>query len=425
MDVLVLAHRAPVAPITGANVKVYHVLRAMLERGIRPHLRCFGTPDEGRRLSESFDGDSIGSIEVVGHDPLSIVPRVGMAFLRGSSLTDAMFDSRQMRSSVAEAVKRHGIRRAFAYSSSMAQFVPVELRARTFMELADLDSQKFSAYAKERPAPMRWVHAIEGRRQAERERTIIEQFGRCSLVSAREIALLRRQLPDLHPDRVMLLRNGVDTAYFAACEARESGDRDRVAAEAEFIFTGVMDYPPNVQAVGWFATQVLPGLRTRVPGARFTVVGTRPSAQVRRLGTLPGVVVTGAVDDVRPYLARATACVVPLTTARGVQNKAIEAMACGKAVVCSPAVHEGVGARPGVDYLVADAAAQWVEVLACVADDCALRSGLGGSARGWVVDNHDWARCLSPLFEFLEGPVAKVCPGNGAADEPLVFQMDD
>src|SRR5699024_3911989 len=108
-----------------------------------------------------------------------------------------------------------------------------------------------------------------------------------------------------------------------------------------------LDYRPNVEGLVWFATHVMPALQRRIGDAKLLVVGRDPAEAVRRLHGHHGVSVIGPVDDVRPWLERASVAVAPLQLARGVQNKVLEAMACQRAVVCSPAAAEGIDARAG------------------------------------------------------------------------------
>jgi glycosyltransferase involved in cell wall biosynthesis len=110
------------------------------------------------------------------------------------------------------------------------------------------------------------------------------------------------------------------------------------------VFTGIMDYAPNVEAATWFSKEVWPLVRARAPEAEFLIVGARPTAAVRRLSEEAGVTVTGSVDDVRPYLWRSTVAIAPLFAARGQQNKVLEAVAAGLPIVTTPVVAEGLPA---------------------------------------------------------------------------------
>jgi len=164
-----------------------------------------------------------------------------------------------------------------------------------------------------------------------------------------------------------------------------------------------MDYWPNIDAVIWFTDQILPLIRQTVPEAGFWIVGTRPTREVMRLAALPGVVVTGRVPDVRPYLAQARVAVAPLRIARGIQNKVLEAMALGTAVVATPQAFEGIEALPGRDLLVAGSATEFAAAVIGLLRDDAAAARLGRQAARTVHASYSWAQRLAPLDRLLEG----------------------
>jgi glycosyltransferase involved in cell wall biosynthesis len=167
------------------------------------------------------------------------------------------------------------------------------------------------------------------------------------------------------------------------------------------VFTGNMDYWPNADAVIWFAREVMPVLRARVPGIRFWIVGANPIEAVRALGDLAGVFVTGRVEDVRPYVAHAAAIVCPLRIARGIQNKVLEGMAMGRPVITSGPAFEGVRARAGEDLIVADGVEGFVAAVVAVLDGKWV--GLGARARAAMEGGYAWERVLGRLEGYLGG----------------------
>jgi glycosyltransferase involved in cell wall biosynthesis len=158
-----------------------------------------------------------------------------------------------------------------------------------------------------------------------------------------------------------------------------------------------MDYRPNVEGVAWFASEVWPLVRAGLPDAQFDVVGSRPARRITELAREPGINVTGRVDDVRGYLARARVSVAPLRIARGVQNKVLEAMAMAKPVVATPEAADGIEAEPGRDLVVAgDAQAFAASVLALLRDGSRAES-IGRAARACVERHYRWDRNLAIL----------------------------
>ena len=204
--------------------------------------------------------------------------------------------------------------------------------------------------------------------------------------------------------------NGVDLEYFRPTDA--AGD------EAGCVFVGALDYRPNIDAACWFCREAWPEIRRRRPDVRLLLVGRKPAAAVRRLAAVPGVEVVGQVPDVRPYLTRAAVAVNPLRIARGLQNKVLEAMAMGKAVVASPQALAGLRRRDEAPALCAATTPEWVEIVANLLDQPERRRRLGAEGRRFVETHHDWAACLSP-FDALLGLGA----GGAAASRDRAFSV--
>lgn len=201
------------------------------------------------------------------------------------------------------------------------------------------------------------------------------------------------------------MSNGVDLEFFSPAHPPGS-----MLGNASLVFTGVMDYRPNVEGVRWFVEHVFPRIRSQVPAARVFIVGNRPTAEVRRLERHRGVSVTGFVPDIRDYLAGATACVAPLRIARGIQNKVLEAMAMGRPVVTTPAAYEGIQATSGTDLVVADTEEAFATATVELLQNPAHAARIGRNARACVERRYSWATNLRVLEEIFtgaqQGPIA-------------------
>jgi glycosyltransferase involved in cell wall biosynthesis len=158
------------------------------------------------------------------------------------------------------------------------------------------------------------------------------------------------------------------------------------------VFTGQMDYAPNIDAVRWFAGEVMPML----PSARFAIVGRKPPEAVLRLAGAR-TTITGAVPDVRSWLAAADVVAAPLRIARGIQNKVLEAMAMARPVVASPSAFEGIEAEPGRHLIVADEAEAQAEAISGLLDDPERAAAMGRAARLRMEQAYRWDARLEPL----------------------------
>jgi polysaccharide biosynthesis protein PslH len=407
---LYLTHRIPFPPNKGDKIRSYHLLKA-LARDYRVYLgTAIDDIDDWRHLDALRE--HCAEVFAIG-----VRPRLArFASLRGlatgEALTVPYYRSRRMARWVRATLERHAIEKAVVFSAAMAQYVIDRPRLATLVDLVDVDSAKWRQYAPRARWPMSWVYAREAERLLEFERSIAARSVAVTLVSAAETALFLEHAPEAE-GKAFTVRNGVDAEFFAPDPARAS---PYSAEAAPIVFTGAMDYWPNVDAVTWFARQVLPAVRARVPAAVFTIVGMNPAPAVRALAELPGVAVTGRVEDVRPYLQHARAVVAPLRIARGVQNKILEAMALEKTVVATSACLEGLGVRAGTEILAADDAGGFAtavgDVLAGATD-----AAIGRAARAHVVAEYGWARNLARIDQLLSGRGEVPAAAPTVADE--------
>jgi glycosyltransferase involved in cell wall biosynthesis len=204
---------------------------------------------------------------------------------------------------------------------------------------------------------------------------------------------------------VSAVATGVDTEFFAP-----SGGVGP-AAGPELVFTGSMDWMPNEDGILWFAREILPRLRARVPDATVTVVGRNPTAALKALaGEGSGIRVTGRVDDVRPYMERARVFVVPLRVGGGTRLKIYEAMAMGLPVVSTTVGAEGLPVRDGEHLVIGDTPDAFADACAALLRDPPRASAIGTAAQTLVREHFDWARIARDFVETCESVVALRAP---------------
>jgi len=163
-----------------------------------------------------------------------------------------------------------------------------------------------------------------------------------------------------------------------------------------------MDYYPNQLAMFDFCQDVLPLLHAELPQLKLYIIGAEPSAKVKELGNLPGVTVTGSVDDIRPHVQKCQLTVAPLEIARGTQNKILESMAQGVPVVCSRQAAGGVDAEPGEHLLVADTPQQYVDHIVGLLTQPEALESLAKMSRARVRSHHDWGNSMARLDKILQ-----------------------
>lgn len=397
-DLLLLVHRLPYPPNKGDKIRSWHLLRHLAAR-YRVHLATFvDDPDDWRHV------DHVRKLCASSHfAPLN--PRLARlrslgALLSSRPMSLDYYRDRGTRHWVRQTLAARRIERIVVFSSPMAQYVQRHDGARRIVDLCDVDSEKWRQYAQQRPWPANMMYGLEARRLLAYERKVAAASDAALFVSEPEAQLFATLAPE-SAARIGWYGNGVDTAYFAPDDVHVD---PYSPGEQAIVFCGAMDYWPNVDAVQWFARDVLPAVLAREPHARFVIVGARPSPEVQALATLPGVTVTGTVPDVRPYVAHAALSVAPLRVARGIQNKVLEAMSMAKTVVLTPQALEGIEATPGRDVVVAHDAPSFVTA---VCARLAAPGIHGAAARRLVERAYGWDARLAALDALLEAPAPR------------------
>jgi sugar transferase (PEP-CTERM/EpsH1 system associated) len=392
-----LVHRIPFPPDRGDKIRSFHVLKKLAQ--IAPvHLACFA--DDARDMGYGTALEPYTASRcIVQRQPNK--PKAALqSLVRHSPLSVELFDHPHIKSFVEAKIASGDIDHIFVFSGQMAHFVPVGFDGSFTMDFVDVDSAKFEAYAKDLPKwqPMHWVHAREGRLLSGFESRIARRADRSLFVSEAEATLFRERSGQ-SADVVRALGNGVDLDFFAA--DAPFAPLSPLPEGPIAVFTGQMDYRPNMDAVVHFAHDVLPKIRAEYPTASFVIVGRNPAAEVSALSGLPGVIVTGAVDDVRSWLSAADVVVAPLLLARGIQNKVLEAMAMAKPVVASPAAAEGIYAKDGRDLIVAAHAPAMAVAVLRLFDDPESAKKMGQAARQQVEAHYSWDAQLACLPQLM------------------------
>jgi sugar transferase (PEP-CTERM/EpsH1 system associated) len=393
-NLLLLVHRIPYPPNKGDKIRSYHLLKH-LAGSYRVHLGTF--------VDDANDWQHVPLVKALCADshfaalnPRSARIRSLGALLTNRSLSLDYYRDRTLQHWVDELMQRVKIDRVLVFSSAMTQYVEAYSDTTRVVDFVDVDSDKWRQYAAKKSWPMSWLYRHEARQLLRYERHVAGTCDASLFVSEPEAALFRTLAPE-STAKIGFFNNGVDTDYF-------SPDRDYPDPYPQttpvMAFTGAMDYWPNIDAVQWFAAEVFPALRKSHATLQFYIVGARPSDAVKALANTDGIVVTGTVADVRPYIAHAAVAIAPLRVARGIQNKVLEAMAMARPTVVSPQALEGIDATPGSELLVAETASDFVDMVSSL-----LRQEnrtLGVAARRKVEQAYSWPSNLAAINIRLE-----------------------
>lgn len=399
-EILFIAHRVPFPPDRGDKIRSWNIVKR-LARIAPAHIAAFADNAEDMAHADALEEVAASQKIILRNRRPAVAAVAGL--IKGRPLSVALFDHPEMGAHIARLLVERPISAVFAYSSQVAQFLPaLPSGVRFIMDFVDVDSAKYAAYGEVQGGPMGWINRREARKLLAFEQQVAGRADLSLFVSAAEAELFGG-LTGLSADRVMPVENGVDLDYFSAGAAFEPLSPEQRGGGPLLVFTGQMDYRPNIEAVDGFARRSFMHIRERHPKARFAIVGRNPAPSVKSLGSLPGVIVTGAVDDVRGWLASADIVVAPLRLARGIQNKVLEAMAMARPVIASPQAAEGIDAVAGTHLLVApDSPAEVAAALHLLQDREAARR-LGSAARARVEARYSWDSTLASLPLIVSG----------------------
>ncbi|WP_153110303.1 TIGR03087 family PEP-CTERM/XrtA system glycosyltransferase [Propionivibrio limicola] len=398
-NILYLVHRLPYPPNKGDKVRSYHLLKH-LAAAHRVYLGTFidDPQDEGfvDRVAELCAGMHIAHLS----PPLAKLRSLA-GLLTHEALTLPYYRDKALQAWVGWTLREAKIDAVVVFSSAMAQYVlgaEAVQGVRMLVDFVDVDSAKWSQYAANHRWPLSWLYRREGGRLLDFERRVARQADQSFFVTDEETALFLRFAPEcaecVHP-----MNNGVDAEFFSPEHPLPS---PYGADERALVFTGAMDYWPNIDAVSWFVAEILPSLLERHPTLRFYIAGRSPDPAVRALAG-EHVVVTGTVPDVRPYLRHAALAVAPLRLARGIQNKVLEAMAIGVPVLASRECAAPIDAEAGRDFLIAGSADEYREQIDSLLADPALAASIGRAGRQRVLARYSWEANLAVIDRYLDG----------------------
>ena len=394
-NLLYLVHRLPYPPNKGDKVRSYHLLKHLAARH-RVFLGTFIDDPQDEAYVDKLP-EFCADMHIARISPRTARIRSLSGLLSNEALTLPYYRNAGLQAWVERTLREQKIDAAVIFSSAMAQYVQGVPDLRTLVDFVDMDSAKWTQYAANHRWPMSWLYRREGSRLLAFERAVAQRATHSFFVTENETELFFRSAPECK-GRVDAMCNGVDAEFFSPAHAFSS---PYPSGEVPLVFTGAMDYWPNIDAVTWFSTEILPQMLQRRPDLKFYIVGRSPTPAVMALAG-ERVVVTGTVDDVRPYLQHARVVVAPLRLARGIQNKVLEAMAMGVPVVASQECSEPVDAVPERDFLTAGTVEDYQRQIECLLQSPDRADAMGKAAREQVLARYSWDAHLSNIDRYLE-----------------------
>ncbi len=398
---LLLTPQFPYPPHQGTTLRNYNLI-AGLARHHEVHLLSFGDPAGSR--GTPLD-DLCRTVQILPPPERTTLQRVqGLAFSRLPDMAQRL-PSAAFQDALDATLAREDPDVVEVEGIELAQYLfqVADCRGAAKRPLLVFDDHNAEYVLQQRAfetdirQPRRWIGAaysfVQWQRLKGYERRACHAADRIVAVSDTDAAAIRRLDAGLEP---VVVPNGVDIGFYAAdVPAIEEGAGP---GPLDLVFTAKMDFRPNVDAVLWFAQAVLPLIRKQSPGTRFWVVGKDPHPRLAPLKADPGIVVTGWVEDVRPYIAGAALYVIPLRIGGGTRLKVLEAMAMAKAIVSTALGCEGFELKPGQELAIADTPDEFATTVLALLQEPDRRERMGRDARHYARSRYDW-RMIVPLLE--------------------------
>ncbi|WPL17635.1 sugar transferase, PEP-CTERM/EpsH1 system associated [Thiorhodovibrio winogradskyi] len=398
MKILYLAHRVPYPPNKGEKLRTYHQIRNLIENGAEVTLLCPIEKDIEVAYCEQLQQEH-AECNVYYFKVVPKLCRYLRALLLNSSISEAFFYSNALLQNLRAIPLKTPFDAVICTASSMAPYVKKSRRTlsgktKIIMDFMDLDSNKWTQYAAKSSFWMRMVYVREARKVAELEKLVAVSFDTAFLVAEPETRLFLTSQPNASC-RVLTVGNGIDPSEF------HPPLKPPKISPPHLLFAGVMDYAPNVDAVMWFFEHVWRLVIARWPESKFTIAGMNPTPAIQALGENDGIEVTGYVTEILPYFHRSSLFVAPFRMARGIQNKILQAMACGLPVVTTSMGADGIAYDDGRNLFIADTASSFFQRIEYLTNDPSHYNQVRQEALITINRNYSWAGQLKPLRELL------------------------
>ncbi|HED36991.1 MAG TPA: TIGR03087 family PEP-CTERM/XrtA system glycosyltransferase [Ignavibacteria bacterium] len=392
---ILLVHRLPYPPNKGDKIRSFNLLK---------YLSKYYSVYLGTFIDDPYDWKYVNELDKyckhVYVRPLnkkrSTVKSL-KGFISGEALSICYYKDSKMLSWCHNIIEKEKIRKAIVFSSSMAQYIDSSKYSymKRIIDFVDIDSDKWSQYEKSKSWPLNILYRREARKLLQKECEIAHKFNQSFFVSEAERDMFKQLCNNLNT--ISHYDNGVDYEYFS-CQ----GSLENPYAQSQtIVFTGAMDYWANINAVLWFTNNIFPRIKKHITNVVFYIVGSNPVESIKDLGKMDGVVVTGRVDDVRPYIQYACLSVAPLRIARGVQNKVLEAMSMGVCIVATSFAIKGLKKLSGDEALfVEDDETGFSKSCIKLLKTC--NTGFAESNRQYILKNYNWKKNLELITECIE-----------------------
>ncbi len=400
MRILILAQRVPYPPNKGEKLRTFHQLEFLQKNGAQISVLAPHVSDDEKLYFATLKQDYCEYVATKKLSSKAISLPLGL--LKNQPLSVANFYSKALQSDFDQLISSKHFDTIMCSASSMAEYIfksatlkSMPKQPKLIMDFMDVDSDKWAQYAQNSNLIMKQVYQREQRLLSQYEGHIAKAFDACFFITQAEVNLYKTSHPN--DTNIYAIENGIDSKlFFPPSQPRE-------VADPSFLFAGVMDYPPNIDAVAWFIDKVWDQILARWPHAKFVIAGMNPTEKIRQYEQKTGIQVTGFVEDIKPYFDQANIFVAPFRIARGVQNKVLQAFACELPVIATPMGAEGIRCQDGEDILTANTPHDFIQHVERLIEDPSFYGFIGRNALNTIKTHYSWDSILQPLLKLTQG----------------------
>ncbi|MCS5709133.1 TIGR03087 family PEP-CTERM/XrtA system glycosyltransferase [Candidatus Berkiella cookevillensis] len=392
--ILLLVHRLPYPPNKGDKIRSYHLLK-FLRQHRDVYLGTFIDDPNDWQYVETVKDLCTALFVLPRRKHYQAIPGFAKSIFKDTPLSNDLFYQPKMQKWVDKILSEKQIDDSIVFSSSMGQYIQKHKRnLNILIDFVDVDSLKWEQYSQQHKGIKKWLYKREGKTLSYFERKLAITSDVNIFVSESEANIFKKRSGLFK--NVISIANGVDTEYFnPSIEFKNP----YVNKEFKIVFTGMMDYWPNIDAVKWFVTEVIPALQQQSIPFSFYIVGANPSLDLQMLAQIPQIRITGRVEDIRPFLKYADLAVAPLRIARGIQNKVLEALSMNTPIMVSTAALEGIELPQNNLVKIANEKNEWIHQIQTL-----MNQSNRPSVNSHVVIEqcYAWNNKLEPLIQYLD-----------------------
>ncbi len=410
MNILFLPHRIPYPPDKGDKIRSFNEIKYLSKRN-----NVFLGTTLDQRSDEKYINELRPFCQEIHAVFFNKKAKLLKCLFSDLPLSVANFYDSSLQRFVDKILKEKEIDVVVCFCSTMAEYIfraPLFLEKQLdgitlIMDYVDLDSDKWHQYARYARFPLSLIYRMENRRLFKYEIKVNQSFHHSIFISQREVDIFKKLY--YGAENVHVISNGVDIDFFTPKQTKFNSQPANRNPKSEInnkhpilVFTGVMDYFANEDGVKWFCNNIFHKIRMEIPDVQFYIVGSRPTKAVKELSKIDGVFVTGYVDDIKEYYWMADICVIPLRIARGQQNKVLEAMATGNAVVTTTNARDGIVSHERIDIVTADDEDAFAKEVTLLLKDENRIKAMGIKAVENILQNYSWETNLNKFDDLIQ-----------------------